>query len=95
MINGDLNEFVNLLYYGQEIVFIYQNKKYFIQVYSTEHNPNATMELVEVNDQPFKGYLWECQADTMRECAEAFLAATIWDGKDFMQIQEEVIWSDW
>ena len=40
-------------------------------------------------------YLWEYQAETMRECAEAFLNAEIWGGKDFIQIQENVTWSDW
>ena len=95
MIDGDINEFIDLLYYGQEIVFIYKDKKYFIQGYSIDNYTKATMELMEVTDQPFIGYLWEYHADTMRECAEAFLAAPIWNGKDFMQIQEEVTWSDW
>ena len=31
MINGNVNEFVNGLYYGDERVFLYRGQKFFIQ----------------------------------------------------------------
>ena len=31
MLNGDVNEFVDGLYYGDERVFLYKGQKYFIQ----------------------------------------------------------------
>ena len=31
MINGKLTDFVDSLYYGQEMVFMYQDVKYFVQ----------------------------------------------------------------
>ena len=32
---------------------------------------------------------------TMKECADAFLAAPIWDGKEFLQVESEVEWTEW
>ena len=31
MIDGNVNEFVDNLYYGAEMYFIFEDKKYFIQ----------------------------------------------------------------
>ncbi|MBO4446136.1 MAG: hypothetical protein J5782_04240 [Clostridia bacterium] len=94
MIDGNITEFIDSLYYGQEIVFIFKDKKYFIQGWWSEDRKRTTMVLTDVNDNT-PGYLWKHEADSMIECAEAFLAAPIWDEKDFLQIQEDVIWSDW
>ena len=93
MINGNLTEFIDQLYYGQELVFTYEDRKYFIQGWWA--NNVATMVLDDVTVLGNNKYLWEYQAETMRECAEAFLNAEIWGGKDFIQIQENVTWSDW
>lgn len=95
MTGGTITEFVDQLYYGQEVVFIYKGNKYFIQGWWSEARDSATMVLEEVLDGPFKGYLWEYHSDKMSVCAEAFLKAPIWEGKDFLQIESDVIWSDW
>ena len=31
----------------------------------------------------------------MKECADAFLKANIWEEKRFLQIENEIRWSDW
>ena len=31
MINGDVNEFVNHIYYGDELWFVYKDTKYFLE----------------------------------------------------------------
>ena len=95
MINGSVTDFIDQLYYGQELVFAYNGKKYFIQGWMNDDKSESTMVLTEVDSKPFAGYLWEYKSDNMRTCAEAFLTAPIWDDKDFLQIQESVIWSDW
>ena len=95
MINGEMTEFVDKLFYGQEIVFMYKKTKYFIQGWWSDDKSAATMVLEELSDRPFSGYLWEYQADKMSKCAEAFLSAPIWNGKDFRQIENEVTWGDW
>lgn len=95
MINGNISEFIDQLYFGQEIVFVYRKKKYFIQGWWSDDKAETTMVLTEENDEPFTGYLWEYHAKKMSECAEAFLRAQIWDGKDFLQIEQDVEWADW
>lgn len=95
MIDGKMTEFLDQLYYGQEIVFLYKGRKYFIQGWWSEDKSVATMVLEEINDKPFSEYIWEYHADKMSKCAEAFLLAPIWDGKDFQKIEADVTWSDW
>ncbi|MBO5513913.1 MAG: hypothetical protein J5961_04925 [Mogibacterium sp.] len=95
MIDGNITEFIDQLYYGQEIVFIYKEKKYFIQGWWNDARSETTMVLTEVSDHPFEGYMWEHHANKMPACAEAFLNAPLWDGKTFLQIQEDVTWGDW
>ena len=89
MIDGKLTEFIDQLYYGQEIVFLYRGIKYFIQGWWNDDRSIATMVLEKLNDEPFKGYLWEYQSDKMSNCAEAFLAAPIWGGMDFLKIEAD------
>ena len=95
MIDGNIIEFIDKLYYGEELVFSFEGKKYFLQGFYKGNSHTAVMQLDAVDAEPFSDFIWEYHADNMRVCAEAFLSATIWDGKDFLQIQENVTWSDW
>lgn len=95
MINGNITEFIDQLYYGQELVFSYNNKKYFIQGWWSDDKTEATMVLTDESAEEFSGYLWEFHDTKMSVCAEAFLAAPIWDTKDFLQIEKDVTWTDW
>ncbi len=95
MIGGNYTEFVDLLSYGEELVFVFREKKYFLQGWWNDDNTQATMVLTAIERSTFDGYLWETHQDHMSKCADLFLSAPLWDGKDFNQIQDEVIWSDW
>ena len=95
MIGGNITEFIDKLYFGQELVFVYKETQYFIQGWWEESNSAAVMVLSEMNSKPFDGYLWEYHSAKMSHCAEAFLSAPIWDGNDFMSIQEEITWTEW
>lgn len=95
MIDGKLSDFIDSLYYGQEIVFLYQSKKYFIQGWWSDDKTTAILVLEKIDDKPFTGYIWKHQDESMIKCAEAFLAAPIWNGKNFLEIEKEVTWSDW
>lgn len=94
MINGKLTDFVDSLYYGQEMVFIYQDVKYFVQGWWSDDKSTATLVLDIMNKDPFSGYLWEHHGKSMMECAEAFLAVPIWEGKNFIQVEADVNWVD-
>lgn len=93
MKNGCISDFIDQLYYGGELVFEYKGSRYFIQGW-TEADRNI-MVLDLVSQEKFKSYLWTHEAQTMKECAESFLDAPLWNGKTFIQIQEDVTWSDW
>ena len=93
MKNGDIKEFLDLLYLGQELLFIFRGQKFFIQGWWKDDK--ARMVLDNVSIEPFSGYVWEYDSKTMKECADAFLAAPIWDGKEFLQVESEVEWTEW
>ena len=95
MINGSITDFIDQLNFRQEIEFLYKDRKYFIQGWCNDDKTETTLVLTEENDEPFTGYLWEYHAGKMSECADSFLNAEIWDGKCFLQIQNEITWTDW
>ncbi len=95
MINGKLTEFIEQLYCGQELVFMYHNRKFFVQGWTELDNKTSTMVIEEIKECPFNGYFWEHESSKMSECAEAFLNSPIWEGKNFLQIENEVTWTDW
>lgn len=93
MINGKLTEFMDKLYAGEEIEFEYDGRAYFLQGWTKEDN-TCMMVLDAIDENPFKGYLWECESESMRNCADAFIKATIWKGKTFLQVEQEITWID-
>ena len=92
MINGDITEFIDKLYYGEELLFEYDGKEYFLQGWT--NSLDATMVLDIHDGKPFADYLWKCIRPSIRECAEEFLKSKIWGGKTFMEIQREIIWKE-
>ena len=92
MINGNITEFLDKVYYGEELFFEYQGIDYFLQGWNKDGE--AVMVLDILNQAPFKEYMWECSKASMTECAEEFLNSNIWDGKNFMQIQRDVTWKE-
>lgn len=92
MINGDITEFIDKLYYGEELWFEYAGKEYFLQGWANP--PDATMVLDIQDGKPFKDYLWKCIRPSMRECAEEFLNSKLWGEKNFLEIQREVTWKE-
>ena len=94
MKNGDIKEFLYLLYLGQEIVFDFHGQKYFLEGWSNKEESTMALDIVS-SEEPFSGYAWEHRAKTMKECADAFLSAPIWEGKEFLQVESEIDWTDW
>ncbi len=92
MVNGDVNEFVDHIQYGDELVFIYHNIKYFLQGWT--ENGISVMVLDIWEGKPIEGYVWETSAKKMSICAERFLSARIFEGKSFWEIEGEIEWVD-
>ena len=91
MINGDVNEFVDGLYYGDERIFLYNDKKYFIQGYGVDGKPTLFLETWE---PPSDDYIWQHSGDGYSYPVEDFLAAPIFDGKTFWEVEQEIEWVD-
>ena len=92
MKNGNLTEFVDKLYYGEELEFEYLGKRYFLQGWSEDGISKLTLDAID--HDPFNNYVWECDRESMRDCAEAFIQAPLWEGKTFYQIERDVTWID-
>lgn len=92
MINGNLTEFMDILYYGGELLFEYNKVDYFIQGWTEEGL--CTIVLDDLTKPDPNGYVWKYSSHKMRECADKFLNEPLWDGKSFMDIQKDVIWKD-
>ena len=88
MIDGSLNELIDQLYDGQEIVFSYQGRKYFIQGWWNKDKSESTMVLDDVSEDHEDDYIWECHAPTMNDCAETFLNAPIWHDQCFSKLKK-------
>lgn len=92
MINGDITEFIDKLYYGEELWFEYAGKEYFLQGWT--NSSDATMVLDIQDGKSFKDYLWKCIRPSMRECAEEFFNSKLWGERTFLEIQREVTWKE-
>ena len=99
MINGNVSEFVDNLYYGSEMYFFFRGKKYFIQGWVEDSIHYLVLDYgFEGDDVPkdyvFNGYIWEHKSLDSGECVQAFLNAPIWDGKTFYEVEKEMTWTD-
>ena len=47
MINGDVNEFIDGLHYGDERFFLYDGNKYFLQGYCVDGKPMLELYVIE------------------------------------------------
>ena len=99
MIDGNVNEFVDNLYYGSEMYFKFRDKRYFIQGwvkdsihYLVLDYDYENMELPE--NYIYEGYIWEYKSTDSNDCVQEFLDAPLWDGKKFYEVEKEMIWID-
>ncbi len=92
MIDGNPNEFLEAVYNGSDIYFIFDKKKYFGQGYNTD-NGYWHYEIYEVDTQN-NTVLWECTKETIDECYNFFLLANIFNGKSFWEVEQEIQWID-
>ena len=88
MINGDPHDFVETVYSGQDIPYIFRGKKYWFQGYSTDDGFH--MEVMECF--PPYDYIWEYDAEC-QECGDVFQTAPIFDGKMFWDAEQEIEWT--
>ena len=100
MIDGNVNEFVDNLYYGTEMYFVFREKKYFIQgwlkdgMHSLVLDYDYETELYDPDNPECNNYIWEYSSSDSSECVNAFLEAPLWDGKPFYEVEKEIKWAE-
>lgn len=95
MKNGDVSEFVDGLYYGDERWFRYNGVKYFIQGWVENGQFSLMLDQMEP-DPGYIGYAWSQTKPVAQrqEVVDAFLTDKIFDGKTFWEVEKEIIWVD-
>lgn len=89
MIDGNVNEFVDHIYYGDELWFLYDGKKYFLEGWPRDGK--LCLCLYEMTEDG-KEFVWEGSGSHYP--VEEFLKAKIWNGKSFWAAEQEMQWID-
>lgn len=91
MINGNIDEFVDKLWGGEELIYTYDGKKYFSQGYILD-NGQYRFELQEW--EPKEKMLWYVEGLTHQKSFDDFMKLPIFNGKTFWQVEQEIEWVD-
>ncbi len=91
MINGNANEFIDGLHYGDERFFLYNGNKYFIQGYLENKTPTLELYVLEPSDSHFK---WRAYSNDRNYPVSEFVSAKIFNGKSFWEVEKDIEWVD-
>ena len=91
MINGDPNKFIDMIYTCQDLVFIYDNVKYWFQGYMEDDRVH--MEVFQT-EPPKDEYIWEYNGFSIIEGQEAFQYAPIFNNRTFWEVEKDIEWVD-
>lgn len=89
MINGDVNEFIDGLYYGDERFFLYEGNKYFLQGYCVDGKPMLELYVIE---NPAVDFEWHMISHNNEYPVKMFENAKIFNNKSFWEIEKEIEW---
>lgn len=95
MKDGNVNEFIDKLYYEDHYV-LYNGSKYFFNGCRLKFDSNGKVVRVipEIYDISNDKTLFSVQEAFAAECIEAFENSPIWDGKTFWAIEDQMQWVD-
>ena len=91
MINGNAQEFIDGLYYGDERFFLYNGNKYFIQGYLENKTPMLELYVLEPSDSCFE---WRAYSKDKNYPVSEFVSAKIFNGKSFWEVEKDIEWVD-
>lgn len=89
MKNGNVYEFVDRIYFGDELWFLYKGDKYFLEGWYDDGR--LDLYLYKMTGDGEK-YVWKGGASQYP--VEEFLNAKIWDGKSFWEVEQDLEWVD-
>ena len=92
MINGNTTEFIDKLWSGEELIYVYNNKKYFSQGYVADNGENVfELQMWE----PENKMLWQVIGKSNQDSYEEFIKTALFDGKTFWEVESEIEWVDY
>lgn len=91
MINGNIDEFMDKLWSGEELIYTYNGKKYFSQGYIMDDG-RYRFELQCW--EPDADVLWKTEGLSNQDSLKAFLKEPLFDGKTFWEVEKELEWVD-
>lgn len=92
MINGNVDEFLDNLWVGEEVIFTYNGKKYFAQGYTREDG----VSVHEVQQwEPEEKLIWQMEGLDAETRMSAFQNEQMFDGKSFWQVEKDIEWVDY
>ena len=91
MIDGDPNEFIEGLHYGDERFFYFDGVKYFIQGYGLNGKPTLMLYAFYPEDSDLK---WIVSSEDYTYPVEEFEKAKIFNGKSFWEVEKDIQWVD-
>lgn len=94
MINGDPNEFIEGLYYGDERFYVYKGVKYFLQGYTENDQHVLELYAIEVHSEDDEFHWSLCSGKHDPYPVKGFEEAKIFDGKSFWEVEDEIEWVD-
>ena len=90
MIGGNARDFVDYIYYGQELWFIYDGTKYFLEG-SSRDDINLELMLCQIQKN---GKIWWWTGNTKNFPVEEFLSAPVFNNKTFWEVEKDITWVD-
>lgn len=91
MINGDVQDFINGLHYGDERFFLFAGKKYFLQGYHVDGKPMLELYVIENPEDDFE---WRVISKDNEFPVAEFESAKIFQGKTFWEVEQKIEWVD-
>ncbi|MCR5309807.1 MAG: hypothetical protein K6E32_00150 [Lachnospiraceae bacterium] len=91
MINGSIDEFMDKLWSGEELIYTYRGKKYFSQGYIDDEKKYVfELQMWE----PEIKTLWQVRGLSNQESLDVFLKEPLFEGKKFWEAEKEMEWVD-
>ena len=95
MINGNVNEFFDNMYHGDEFEISCKDKHYFIQSYYNDFKTYIHEITVRQTKPGLENdNIFECKSNNPQQNIEKFQNAKIFDGKSFWEVEQEITWND-
>lgn len=92
MIGMTINEFMDKVYYGDEIEFKIEKRSFLLQGNKTGGKFLLTLDFWDTSDgsEPYHDYLLEIVCNSPKERLDLFKAAKIFDGKTIYEVESKI-----